>query len=237
MSSVLEDLLDEEVVTPEVRIQVQHQFDFVRGDPVEQNRPQGRSKTPGDAKSILEFYDLVRRAIDDDEMRIGVSEKNKIIFTEEDPDVTSETETVTFSLLRREPGQFGQGPPFGAKHHNLRPMLREELPDEENPGYRIAINGYWYDNLVRFTCWARTNKAANARAMWFEDMMERYTWWYRLQGVARVIFWGRQADIVTTVDNNKWYGRPIDFFVRTEKVRQFEEKTLEQILIKIQTSK
>ncbi len=69
--------------------------------------------------------------------------------------------------------------------------------------------------------------------MWFEDLMEEYSWWFKLQGVDRVIFWGRQADVVVERDNNKWYGRPLDFFVRTEKLRVFREKTLEEILIKL----
>jgi hypothetical protein len=112
-------------------------------------------------------------------------------------------------------------------------MHREEGDDKENPGYRYVIKGYWYDNLVRFTCWARSNKAANARAEWFEQLMQEYSWWYALQGVNRVLFWDRGSDIVSVVDGNKWYGRPIDFFVRTEKLRVFSEKELEQILIRL----
>jgi hypothetical protein len=232
MSSLLLDILDEELTEDQRRIIVQDAFDFIKGDPAQQRRPSGaRSVTPGRAKSLLEFYDLVRQAIAHLETRAGVPEENRVKFTEEEPDINSDTETITFSLVRREPGQFGQGPPFGAKHHNLRPMLREEIKDPSVPGYRCATTGYWYDNLVRFTCWARTNKAANARAEWFEDMMEEYTWWFRWSGVSRVIFWGRDADIATEIDENTWYGRPINIFVKTEKVRVFNEKELEEILI------
>jgi hypothetical protein len=65
--------------------------------------------------------------------------------------------------------------------------------------------------------------------------MEEYSWWFKLQGLDRVLFWGRNSDIVTTVNENKWYGRPIDFFVRTEKIRTFQEKTLEEILVRLST--
>lgn len=234
MTSLLLDILDDELTEEEQRIIVQQAFEFVKGDPAQRRTPTGsRSVTPGKAKSLLEFYDLVRQAIVDAETRAGVSEDNRIRFTEEEPDINSQTETIAFSLLKRVPGQFAQGPPFGAEHQNLRPILREEGKDPNVPGYRFAVTGYWYDNLVRFTCWARTNKAANARAEWFENLMEEYTWWFRLQGVSRVIFWGRDADIVTDVDDNRWYGRPINFFVKTEKVRVFSEKTLEEIFIKL----
>lgn len=234
MTSLLQDLLDVDLTKEEQRIVVQQAFDFMKGDPAQRRTPTGRrNTTPGQAKTLLEFYDLVRQSVVDLQTRAGVPEENRLRFTEEEPDTNSETETITFSLMRREPGQFGQGPPFGAQHHNLRPMLREEFNDPDTPGYRIATTGYWYDNLVRFTCWARTNKAANARAEWFENLMEEYTWWFRLQGVSRVIFWGRDADIVTQVGEDKWYGRPINYFVKTEKVRVFSEKTLEEILIKL----
>ena len=235
MSSLLLGLLNEELTEEEQRIIVRNVYEFAKGDLSTRKGPVDRSKTPGPAKTLHEFYDLVRQAINHYESRASVPEANKVNFTEEEPDIDSETESIVFSLVKREPGQFGQGPPLDAKHHNLKPMLREEADDPDNPGYKCAVTGYWYDNVVRFTCWARTNKAANARAMWFENLMEEYTWWFRLQGVSRVLFWGRDADIVTEVTGNKWYGRPIHFFVKTEKVRVFKQKTLEEIFIDIKT--
>jgi hypothetical protein len=237
MAEVLEDILDEELTENQRRIYVQQAFEYIVGETTQQGRTgQTRSVTPGKAKSLLEFYDLVRQAIGHLEDRASVPEENKVRYTEEEPDTNSSTETITFSLIKREPGQFGQGAPFGAQHRNLRPILREEFTDPTHAGYRVATTGYWYDNLVRFTCWARTNKVANARAEWFEDMMEEYTWWFRYNGVSRVIYWGRGTDIVTEVDGNKWYGRPIDIFVKTEKVRVFTERELEEIFINLTVS-
>ena len=63
--------------------------------------------------------------------------------------------------------------------------------------------------------------------------MEDYTWWFKLQGVNRILFWGRGEDQTVDDDGNKWFGRPLDYFVRTEKLRRFEEKKLEEILIKL----
>ena len=237
MSDLL-DILSEELSREEAKIVVQRVFDFenTRGitPPVAER---GRATTLGSAKSLLEFYDLVRRAVNDYENRAGTTQANLVTFTEEEPDVNSDTETIVFSLMERLPGQFAQGEPMSRDHVNLRPMFREEYDDPDNAGYRCLINGYYYDNVVRFVCWARTNKAANARAEWFEEMMEEYSWWFKLQGVDRVLFWGRKADLVTTVNENKWYGRPIDYFVRTEKTRMFREKTLEDILIRLTTKR
>jgi len=229
--SLLLDLLDEELVDDGPRIEVQQVYSAITED-VFGYQP-GKSTTVGKAKSLLEFHDLVRQAIDNYEDRAGTSQKNRVTFTEEEPDVKSMTESITFSLVSRQPGAFGQGPPGQAKVHNRRPMFREELDDPENPKYKNLSFGFWYDNVVRFTCWARTNKAANRRALWFESLMAEYNWWFVMQGVNRVFWEGQGSDIVVRVNENKWYGRPIDFFVKTEKVSTFKQKTLEEIIIRL----
>jgi hypothetical protein len=231
MSTILEDILLESQEADSSRIQVRHVFE---SSFTSNTAPADR--TIGQAKSLTEFYELTYRGIKDYEARAGTPLANHITFTEEDPDIDSSTETVTFRLIRREPGSFSQGPPFAGNIKNLRPILREKGNDPANPDYKFAVTGYWYDNLVRFTCWAKTNKQANRRACWFEDFMEDYTWWFRLQGVSRVLFWGRGEDETVIVDNNKWYGRPLNYFVRTEKIRIFEEKKLEQILVNLKTT-
>lgn len=232
MTTILEDILGSDLSENNRRIIIRRVYDNLITNNTRQIDT-SRSKTLGSAKSLLEFYNLVRQAKDDYETRANTLDVNKIIFTEEEPDVESETETVTFGLVKRAPGSFGQGSPFESNVKNLRPIQRESGSDTENPGYNYTIHGYWYDNLVRFTCWARSNKQANKRAEWFENLMEEYAWWFTINGVNRVLFWGRDSDIVTVIDNNKWYGRPLDYFVRTEKLRVFSEKQLEEVLIRL----
>jgi len=231
----VEDLLNEDLIVESPGIVVQQVFEFVRGTEVPR-QGQPRATTFGDTKSLLGFYDLVRQTLEDYESRAGTPQENRVKFTEDEPDIKSQSESIVFSLVERKPGQFAQGSPMSRSHSNYRPRMREDYADPDNPGYRCVVNGYYYDNIVRFTAWAKTNKAANARAMWFEDMMEEYSWWYKLQGVDRVLFWGRSSDQVIVVNDNKWYGRPMDYFVRTEKIRTFKQKTLEEILIKLSTA-
>ena len=232
----LEDLLDSDLTIDQVRIRVEYIWQVLRdgGRPTRADELK-RSKTLGTAKSLLEFYELVRQAINDYESRKGVSQRDKVTFTEEEPDKDAKTETITLGLVNRLPGAFQQGAPGEAKVRNMRPMFREEGEDADNPGYRFVVKGYWYDNIVRFTCWALTNKAANARAMWFEDLMEEYAWFFKFQGVDRVLYNARRADIVTRINGNRWYGRPIDYFVRTEELKVFSEKKIEEIVIKVMT--
>jgi hypothetical protein len=238
MPSLLQDLLKDELLDQnKVRIVVRDVFSNSLVDPDFKRVTPISFKTPEKSTSLSGFYDLVYQAINNYESRSNISDSNKIVFTEEEPDVNAKSETITFSLLKREPGAFSQGAPFEGNIKNLRPMFREEGNDKDNPGYRYMVLGYKHDNLVRFTCWARTNKQANFRAEWFEGFMEEYAWFFKAQGIERVLFQGRSADIVTEINGNKWYGRPLDFFVRTESIRIFTEKAIEEILVNLKVQK
>jgi hypothetical protein len=240
MTELRDDILSSDLTTEQKRIIVRQQFDRVLetssrlpGVPVE------RSRSVGLAKNINEFYDLVRLAIDDRELQEGKIDDAKICYTEEYSDIEQNLESIVFSLSVREPGRFSEGAPFQGEVRNLRPIIREVVPDPEHPGYRRAVFGYWYDNVVRFTCWARTNREANKRALWFENLMHDYAWFFAIRGVPRVIFWRRTEDILekttqsTGSDTNKYYGRPLEYYVKTERIREFREKELENLLINV----
>lgn len=229
---MLQDILNDSLTEDNKRVIIRQLFDHQTHEFTTTSGPSSL-QTPGQAKSLEEFYDLVRRAINDYETRAGTPAANKVHFTEEDPGGRDLTEAITFNLVKRVPGAFAQGAPFEAGVKNLRPILREKRIDPANPTYQAAVMGYWHDNLVRFTCWAKTNKAANKRAAWFEAMMEEYAWWFRMQGVSRVLFWGRHEDKYVVADDNKWYGRPLEFFVKTETIRVLSEKTLEEIIVNL----
>jgi len=235
MSEKLNELLNVKAGDGGHRIIAQTVYDLNFQDQSNSTIP--TKHTVGNVKSLKEFYGLVNKGLNDYQRRSGISLRNFIDFTEEDPKPTDETEVISFRLVRREPGAYSQGAPFEGPVKNLRPIVRESGNDPNDSNYRFSIQGYWYDNLIRFTCWARTNKQANERASWFEDFMEEYAWWFRLQGVGRVLFWGRGEDDTVSEDANKWYGRPLDYFVRTEKLRRFEEKKLEEILIQLDANK
>lgn len=191
-----------------------------------------KTKTPQPSKSIIEVMELVSQAISDYETRTHTNEDAKVGVTYENPDTTRQVEVISMSLARREPGMFAQGSPFQGNVKNRRPLLREEVVDPDHPGYKRAVLGFFYDNILRLTCWARTNKQANERALWLENVMEEYTWFFVYSGVNRLLYDGRRDETVYD-EGTKYYGRPIDYFVRTEKIRQVSEKTLEEVVIRL----
>ncbi len=233
--STLQDLLDTDLSENDIRIHVEHIYTDLF--PRDTRHLQPRLRTPKNAiKSLGDVYTLFRKAIEHYEVRGNVPTENRVTFTEKHPDKEFNSEIISVSCLKRKPGAFGKGAPFEAKVTNQRPIFREEVDDDDNPGYKKLYLGYWHDNLIRLTCWARTNKSANSRADWLETMMNEYSWWFAVEGVSRVLFWGRDEDLVINIDGNKWYGRPLDYFVRTETIRILSEKEIERILIKLSLS-
>lgn len=219
--------VDEELTKDPMRIRVSETFSSI----VERAENNNRSVTPAPAKNYFQFVDLVNKAIIDYQSRL--KSPNSLTISWENPDINSQTERITVGLVKREPGKFDQGAPFEGSVKNLRPLIRENVPDPDAPGYRKVISGKWYDNLIRFTCWAQTNKEAIERAFWFESFMEKYTWFFVASGVPRVIFWGQESDTLINNDGQKLYGRPLLFYVKTEELTEISEKEIEEIFINL----
>lgn len=223
------DVPDELKVNP-YRVKVSATFDGIieRAD-------NNRSVTPGPAKNYFEFCQLVKKALDDYQERIDSPNKASLVW--EEPDKDTVTPCISISLVRREPGKFDQGAPFEGSVKQLRPVVRESKEDPSSPGYRKVILGKWHDNLVRFTCWAQTNKEAIELSFKFEEMMDKYTWFYRASGVNRVLFWGQEEDKLINNEGKKLYGRPILYFVKTEEISEYSEKELEEVFIDLMVNK
>lgn len=226
------DILDTELSTEPKRIKVAIESQFKRI--VDNAETWDRTTTPGPSKNIIEVMDLIGQAINDYDQRTHKTTDAQVFFTYESPNTDKQLEAISISLIEREPGMYGQGSPSNkSKIKNLRPILREVKDDPDNPGYKRAILGYFYDNILQLTCWARTNKAANARALWLENVMEEYTWYFVLSGVNRIFYHGRGMEISKDISGNRIYGRPIKYYVRTEKIRAVSQKTLETIYVNL----
>lgn len=223
----LENLLNQNLTQDNIRIYANQVYSVQ----IQRGVPAGKDRSLKPAKSLTEVYNLIRLVLENIEKRANTPEVNRVLFTEEEPDNEAKTESITFSLVKKVPGAFGQGAPFESNVANQKPIIREELNDPENPGYRIVNTGYWYDNIIRLTCWARTNKAANARVEWLMKILDEYSWFFKAEGVDRFLFMEQNSDIVLNIDGNKWYGRPLDYFVRTETIRSFSEKQIEEVII------
>lgn len=219
----------EELLVPNPRVRVTYLFN----NQVERSIDSSMSTTPGQARNYYEFLTLLETALEDYQNRTPIVPLDrKLKMSWEQVDDASATETVTISVIKREPGAYSQGAPFEGSTKNLRPILREHREDPDNPGYRVAVLGKWYDNAVRFTCWAQTNKEAIQRAFWFESFMEKYSWFFAANGVPRIIFMEQQEQVIDN-DGNKIYGRSLVYYVKTEEITLISEKELEEIVVSL----
>ena len=229
------DILSEELKTDQraLKIIAESQFAIIKESTFSQD---ARTQTPQAAKEIQEVMALIKRAIEDYETKNLTTNENKIRVVYDSPDISEageKLEIISMKLIKRQPGMHGQGAPFENTVRQLKPLLRETLDDPDNPGYKRLVLGQFYDNLLQLTCWAKTNKEASERALWLETVMEDYAWFFAYSGANRVIYQGRAPELLLDVDHYHLYGRPIEYFVRTEKIRTVSQKQLEEIIVRL----
>lgn len=225
------DLLPEIEVPLEIRARAENQYmDIVRSLPQ-------MTTSPFPSKNINQTMELIREAIVNYMEREGSTEDARINVMFSNTDVPMDVESISITLLSRLPGSFEKSTVMDvmspSKTRTMKPVLREEGEDPDAPGYRRAILGCFYDNIIELTAWARTAKTANDRALWLEDLMEEYQYFFKLSGVNRLMFAERGTDQSLNVNGNIIHGRPLRFYVRTEKIRAVRQKTLEQIYIHV----
>lgn len=201
----------------------------------------GRLKTPFPSKKLSEIPGLMKEILQSQEDREGTVAGADFVYTTDHIDSVIEQlgqgarvpDIISYSVQKSTPGGRGRGSPTDQPHRELKPMLRENVDDPNNPGYKLAIMGQWIDSIVRLTCSAPTSIQAERRANWLISTLRENTWWITMSGVSRFYFWERRPDEKHEVRGNKIYSKPIDFFVRTEDIIQVSEKKIEDILVSI----
>lgn len=190
-----------------------------------------RLKSPEPAKDINDFYELVSRALREYQLQEGKAEDRLIIFTEDWPPDEYKRETISFQLRSREPAIMGKTAPRGNVPREYKPNIRDSYPDPDVPGHFIYELGWMMDNYIRFVVWSQSNKEANKLALWFEDFMNCFLWFYRQQGVNQLFFVEREEDF--QIFEKRLVGRPLVYFVRTEKVTHVRERVLEELVVNL----
>lgn len=234
-SKLRTDILPEEL-TEDQRIIVEHIVQRVVPVTYKDLDSQERVRQPREAQDIDGFFVLVNNALKDKQVDEGIGDDKKLIFTEELPPVDLATEVVTYSLIRREPATMG-GPPFEGSRHELKSHIRSIEDDPNHVGFKVITLGQHFENEVIFTCWAKTNKQANKRALWFEDLMREYAWYLKYNGVMECIFMRRLEDssLDLTGERNILYARPLVYYVRTERLTHLSEPTIRRIVVQYDT--
>lgn len=205
-----------------------------------------------ESKDIDQLPYVIKDVIEYEEQKAGTGVG--VLFTEEFPESpiftdvfnpnkptndvgTQYGDLIQYKVLQRRPGHFQQtsAPMAPGVHREYSAHLRWYGDDPDFPGYQLYSYGQRFDNVFQLVCWAKTSKQANARAMWVEDLMQRYSYALKLKGFNQIRYEGRDKDIVFVPESKAFRlaGRYLTFYCRTEKIILVREKTVEEVLISL----
>ena len=142
------------------------------------------------------------------------------------------TDTITWQVLRREPG--GMRRPF-EDPRQPKPQQHEwiQMPELDNCDYIHAVEGQLFDTIVQFDLWSTTNSRAEWMAWWFVDFFERYRWVWKYNGVKEILFWQQTADAIVTRWRNDIVSRSVQLYFQTERLRHFPMRKINDIEVSV----
>jgi hypothetical protein len=195
---------------------------------------QGERRFPEGAE-LREFFELVQNAVISRQNSEGVPENKRLLFLAEDPPEALDTETITFFLSSRFPGKFDQGPAGQGKIKEVTAHVRAVREHPDHPSEKLITMGRFYDNWVTFTVYAKTDKVALARVLWFERVMDTYRWLFRLHGF-NVVEEGVGSRDKVKLDESTITIYPISYMVRTDDTFHYGTQELREILLTMNVS-
>lgn len=143
------------------------------------------------------------------------------------------TPTITWSLNRVEPG--GMNKAFSSKKE-YKPRVREVVKDPLVKGYSVTILGQYMDNIVEFSSWSNDHKTSEKLINWFYKFMNMYAPYIRQCGVNQLYFLQRESDSISNRWRQTFFGRTLQYYVRTEELEANYERNLTDINITLNTS-
>ena len=115
----------------------------------------------------------------------------------------------------------------------IQPGVRvvEVLDDVENPGYSVLVFGQFMDNKIRITPWSKTYTTANRVANAIENLIPDYMFYFKKRGAQQIRLEYRGEDMFQNWEQNVFFGCPLNYYVRTLKIKKVYEKKLEEIIV------
>ena len=171
--------------------------------------------------TLHEFFSISSNLIENSQLKSGIIENKFVKLVEEYPPTSMAEygdEVITYKVISRKPGMMN-------RDATGRPVRKSTFSYEteivEEPNKNIFVESRPVDHIVEFTCWAKTNKLANARAIWLEKLLVNNSYVFEIKGAERFFWEERTADGFEDIENQRLYYRPIRFFLR---FREFDMK-------------
>ncbi len=185
------------------------------------------------SKDIHEFPELIAYAINKRQEYEGISEIDRIDFRQSMVDLTNERDVIVWELDSRKPGLMAAGKPGNTHVQEYTRHPRAAYPDPFEPNHSIIAHGQFMDNWLRLKVYSTDAQTANRRAIWLEDLMEEFKWYFFWQGINRILFHEREKDCFEEYNGNKFHCRSLMFFVRTERILLTREAILKNVAMEL----
>lgn len=189
---------------------------------------------------LLHFFKLVQNVAWSRQNYENVPEDKRLLIMVDDPpdEEKVDTEAITYVLERRKPGVFGRiaaGDSGTGAPREVTPHCRSVQEHPEHPGEKLVTMGRFFDNVIVFNIYARTNLQVMKRILWFEDVMDTYSWYFRLHGTRAVIQDTWRVGLVD-IGELSMVKYSMSFFVRTEDTYQFGLQELRRLVLNLDVS-
>lgn len=187
-----------------------------------------------DSKDIHEFAALVENAMAEQQSVENIPDRDKVILRKAFTPNQMDNPCITWKVKNRKHGSFSQHSIHeDSKVREYSYHLREVVDDADDLGYTIWHYGQFMDNHIEFKIHANESPECDRLALWFENLMENFKWYFSLEGINRVFLLERQEEQYFERAGNFHYSIPMVYLVRTEKALSLKHKNLENIIINL----
>lgn len=189
---------------------------------------------PPPGGKLVDFFSLVQNAVWSRQATENIQEDKRLLVIGDDPPEEEEinSEAITFSLENREPGQWSQGP---AGSNGVKEVAHHQRSIQQHPehlGEKLVTMGRYFDNVINFYIYARSSWQSLRRALWFENVMDGFRWYFRLHRINTVHIRTTKVGkvVLKEIPLIKY---SVSFFVRTEDTYQIGLQELKRIILDV----
>jgi hypothetical protein len=197
-------------------------------------------KNPPHAGDMSHFFELVQNAIWSRQETEETPECKRLLVMVNDPPEEKEvdTEAITFYLQHREPGAFGKMSASSGRSTVVKEATHHHRSSQQHPehiGEKLVTMGRFFDNTVVFNIYAASDNQAMKRLIWFENVIDSYSWYFSLHRIKIVELEASRIGKVV-VGELPLAKYSVSYFVRTEDTYQFGSQELKKVVLKLDVS-
>ena len=114
---------------------------------------------------------------------------------------------------------------------NVDALVETALKDKQDGNFTVNVYGQWFDCLICFDIFGRTNDAVDSTTRWFEEFMMENTGFLLSMGVSKLTYWDRKCLDPLGGIRNDIPRRRVRYFMREETLFEKRVRSLQEIQV------